>query len=46
MNIPPTVIKRAGTAASPRDSLHPHGLILCVPKLIIFAVKMPKVVAT
>ncbi|KAF1864416.1 hypothetical protein Lal_00021837 [Lupinus albus] len=36
-NIPPTVIKRAGTAAKPRDSLQPHGLIFCVPKFIILA---------
>ncbi|CAA6661647.1 unnamed protein product [Spirodela intermedia] len=28
---PPTVISAAGTAARPRESLHPHGSILSVP---------------
>ncbi|KAL0559232.1 hypothetical protein IC582_003829 [Cucumis melo] len=28
---PPTVIKKAGNAAKPKESLHPHGSIFCVP---------------
>ncbi|KAF2317085.1 hypothetical protein GH714_011657 [Hevea brasiliensis] len=33
-SIPPTVINRAGTAASPRERLHPNGLSFFVPYLL------------